>query len=117
MTLHQQLLAIAMVLPVVALAQPHGREGCRAPGVRLLGAQATFIGQSLLPLPAAYNGPMSMTNGGDHQMSESYGAYGGACITSALTAYVDAEMIRGGGVSRASGVAAVTNGDVLRQGS
>ena len=111
------LLAFAVTLPTLASAQPKPSEGCRAPSVRLLEAQATFIGQSLQPFPALYSGAMSMTNRGDHQMSESFGAYGGACITTQLTAYVDAEMIRGSGISRASGVAAVTNGDVLRQGS
>ena len=91
--------------------------GCRAPSVRLLGAQATFIGQDLRPFPARYSGPMSLTSTGDRQLSSSYGLYGGVCMTSELTAYVDAEMILGSGISRASGVAGVTNGDVLRQGS
>jgi hypothetical protein len=54
---------------------------------------------------------------GDRQLSQSYGAYGGTCLLSHLAAYLDVEMIRGGGISRASGLAAVTNGDVLRQGS
>jgi hypothetical protein len=90
---------------------------CRAPSVRLLGAQTTFIGQDLRPFPAAYSGPMSLTDRGDRQLSQSYGAYGGACLTSQLALYVDVEMIRGSGISHASGLAAVTNGDVLRQGS
>jgi len=115
MIARRHLLAVALTVPIIASAQV--RDGCRAPTVRLLEAQATFIGQSLQPFPAPYSGPMSMTNHGDHQMSESFGAYGGACLTSELTAYLDAEMIRGSGISRASGVAAVTNGDVLRQGS
>jgi hypothetical protein len=90
---------------------------CRAPSVRVLGAQSTFIGQDLRPFPAAYSGPMSLVNHGDHQLSQSYGAYGGACLTSQLAVYLDVEMIQGSGVSHASGLAAVTNGDVLRQGS
>ena len=60
---------------------------------------------------------MSLVDSGDRQLSESYGVYGGACITSGLTAYLDVEMIQGSGISRAAGLAAVTNGDVLRQGS
>lgn len=101
----------------LASAQPGAKTPCHAPGVRVLGAQATFIGQDLRPFQAAYSGRMSLTDRGDHQLSESYGAYTGACLTSTLAAYLDAEMIRGSGISHASGVAAVTNGDVLRQGS
>jgi hypothetical protein len=85
--------------------------------VRLLGAQANYIGQDLRPFPAAYSGPMSLDHRGDRQLSQSYGAYGGACLTSELAVYLDVEMIRGSGISHASGLAAVTNGDVLRQGS
>lgn len=54
---------------------------------------------------------------GDRQASQSYGVYAGACVMTNLAVYVDAEMIRGSGISHASGLAAVTNGDVLRQGS
>ena len=60
---------------------------------------------------------MSLVSHGDRELSQSYGVYGGACLTNQLAAYADVEMIRGGGISHASGVAAVTNGDVLRQGS
>jgi hypothetical protein len=98
-------------------AQSDTARQCRAPTAKLLGAQTTFIGQSLLPFSAAYSGPMSLRSSGDHQLSQSYGLYAGACIVSNLAAYLDAEMIHGSGISRASGLAAVTNGDVLRQGS
>ena len=60
---------------------------------------------------------MSLVSTGDHQLSQSYGAYGGACIVRSFAAYLDAEMIRGSGIGHASGLAGVTNGDVLRQGS
>ena len=109
--------AIVLSITRVVGGQTVSVASCRAPSVRLLGAQATFIGQNLRPFPAAYSGPMSLVNQGDRQLSESYGVYGGACITSQLTVYLDAEMIQGSGISRASGLAAVTNGDVLRQGS
>jgi high affinity Mn2+ porin len=83
----------------------------------LLGAQTTFIGQKLLPFPSAYAGAMSLKSDGDRQLSQSYGLYAGSCLGGGFDAYVDAEMIRGAGISHASGVAGVTNGDVLRQGS
>jgi hypothetical protein len=60
---------------------------------------------------------MSFTATGDHQLSESYGLYGALCLATGLDVYVDVEMIRGAGISHASGLAGVTNGDVIRQGS
>lgn len=84
---------------------------------QFLGAQTTLIGQRLAPFSSPYSGPMSLKADGDRQLSESYGLYTGLCITTGLDLYVDAEMIRGAGISRASGLAGVTNGDVIRQGS
>jgi hypothetical protein len=43
--------------------------------------------------------------------------YGGLAITSGLAGYLDVEMIRGKGISRVTGLAGPSNGDVLRQGS
>lgn len=97
----------------VAAAQPT----CRQFVPKLLGAQATVIGQRLGPFSSPYSGPMSLTANGDRQLSQSYGAYAGVCAGQGVDLYVDAEMVRGSGVSHASGLAAVTNGDVLRQGS
>lgn len=109
--------ALALVLaPSVAVGQSRG-SSCKPLSVALLGAQITFIGQDLRPFHAAYSGPMSLANTGDRQLSQSYGIYSGACLTTGLALYLDAEMIRGSGISHASGVGAVTNGDVLRQGS
>ena len=117
MTFRFVLPALGLAALASARAQISAAPGCRAPRVRVLGAQATVIGQDLRPFPAEYSGPMSLIDVGDRQMSESYGVYGGACLTSQIAAYVDVEMIRGSGISHASGVAGVTNGDVLRQGS
>jgi high affinity Mn2+ porin len=90
---------------------------CRSHAPRLLGAQSTFIGQRYDAIRSPYTGPMSFTAGGDRQMSESYGVYGGLCAGWGLDLYLDVEMIRGDGISHASGLAGVTNGDVIRQGS
>lgn len=120
-TWHRLLVAAVLGAPCAIQAQTNGPQrpaaACRAPHAQLLGAQSTLIGQDLRPFRAAYSGPMSLDAAGDRQMSQSYGVYGGACVTSGLAVYVDAEMVRGAGISHASGVAAVTNGDVLRQGS
>jgi len=109
------LTALALV-PSAALGQSRG-SSCKPLSVALLGAQITFIGQELRPFHASYSGPMSLVNTGDRQLSQSYGIYGGACLTAGFALYLDAEMIRGSGISHASGVGGVTNGDVLRQGS
>ena len=113
----QLALGLLLAAPHLAAAQFDRSTPCHSLDARLLGAQATFIGQNLRPFHAAYSGPMSLVNTGDHQLSQSYGVYGGACITSTFAAYVDVEMIHGSGISHASGIAGVTNGDVLRQGS
>ena len=111
------LAAVALLVAQGVRGQTGSPASCRARPVRLLGAQATFIGQDLRPFAAEYSGPMSLVSHGDRQLSESYGVYGGACMNSRLAAYLDVEMIQGSGISHASGVAAVTNGDALRQGS
>ena len=85
---------------------------------RLLGAQATFIGQSLLPFSRSpYSGPNSLVSTGDQGVTDTYGLYFGSRLGSRLTAYLDLEMARGSGVSHATGLAGVTNGDVIRQGT
>lgn len=105
------------MLSCIAAAARAQAPQCARPSAKLLGAQLTFIGQNLQPFHAAYSGPLSLINTGDHQLSQSYGVYGGACVAQDLAVYVDAEMVRGSGISHATGLAAITNGDVLRQGS
>jgi hypothetical protein len=90
---------------------------CPRPLARFLGAQTTFIGHNLPGFYAAYSGQMSLTAHSDKQLSQSYGVYSGSCVVPHLEVYLDAEMVRGSGISHASGLGAVTNGDVLRQGS
>jgi high affinity Mn2+ porin len=84
---------------------------------RLLGAQFTYIGQELPPFHADYTGKNSLGNTGDFEGTHTYGVYFGSRVTSALQAYADIEMARGAGVGRAVGLAGLTNGDVIRQGS
>ena len=84
---------------------------------QVLGTQITAIGQRLGRFDAPYSGPMSLTARGDHAISHTYGVYLGARLFPRLDGYVDVEMARGKGISHASGLAGVTNGDVLRQGT
>jgi high affinity Mn2+ porin len=84
---------------------------------QLLGAQFTVIAQYLLPFPALYDGPNSLTNRGAFAATHTYGAYFGARLPAGFQGYLDLEMARGAAVGNALGLAGVTNGDVIRQGS
>jgi hypothetical protein len=84
---------------------------------RLLGAQFTYIGQNLFPFHATYSGTNSLINAGQFKATQTYGIYIGSRVTSELQAYLDVEMFRGAGVSRSIGLAGLTNGDVVREGS
>jgi hypothetical protein len=84
---------------------------------RLLGAQFTLTGQRLLPFVAAYSGPRSLIKTGDTQETDTYGLYFGSQLTHDLQFYFDTELARGHGVSNAEGLAGLTNGDVIREGS
>jgi high affinity Mn2+ porin len=83
----------------------------------LLGTQINVIGQDLRPFRSPYEGANSLQSRGDSKISHAYGVYGGIDAGHGLQAYLDAEMIRGKGVSRVVGLAGPTNGDVLRQGT
>jgi high affinity Mn2+ porin len=83
----------------------------------LLGTQMDFIHQRLQPFSAKYSGDNSLQSGGDAKTSEAYGLYAGVSLLRGLEGYMDVEMVRGKGVSRTVGLAGITNGDVIRQGS
>ena len=93
---------------------------------QVLGAQINAIAQNLAPFHSPYSGPSSLDATGDHGISHVYGVYIGAepfvwrdarGRRTTVQAYLDVEMARGQGVSHATGLAGVTNGDVLRAGS
>ncbi|WP_143525814.1 carbohydrate porin [Rhodanobacter sp. C05] len=83
---------------------------------QLLGAQYTFITQIQNSLHSPYAGPLSLNPRGDHARSHTFGVYFGVPLTSRLSAYVDVEMFRGQGISHSTGLAGLTNGDVIRGG-
>jgi high affinity Mn2+ porin len=83
----------------------------------LLGTQINVIGQDLRPFRSPYQGGNSLQSRGDSKISHAYGVYSGIDAGHGLQAYLDAEMIRGKGISRVVGLAGPTNGDVLRQGT
>lgn len=88
---------------------------------QVLGTQITVIGQQVFPFHDSYSGVNSLTAHGDAKVSHTYGVYLGArpfvAFAPGLTAYLDIEMARGKGIGRSVGLAGITNGDAIRQGS
>jgi hypothetical protein len=82
----------------------------------LLGAQYTFIDQHQDPLHSPYSGPLSLRADGDTKRSDTVGAYFGVPLPWRLQFYLDMEMFKGAGVSNATGMAGLSNGDVIRSG-
>lgn len=112
---------LAIAVPGVAAVAQGSPDSSGAGSARwhpyLLGTQVNVIGQALRPMRSPYAGPNSLVAGGDSKISDAYGVYSGVNAGHGLQAYLDVEMIRGGGISRVVGLAGPTNGDVLRQGT
>jgi high affinity Mn2+ porin len=111
------LLSIAMSAQPAAAAIAQAPSGSQAWQPFLLGTQVNVITQHLPPVPALFSGPNSLGPGADTKTSQAYGIYAGLKVTPQRQAYLDAEMIRGSGISHTVGLAGLTNGDVIRQGS
>lgn len=84
---------------------------------QLLGAQYTFVDQHQDALHSPYSGPLSLRAKGDTERSHTFGAYFGLQLPWHLQIYLDAEMFKGAGVSNATGMAGLSNGDVIRSGT
>ncbi len=84
---------------------------------QLLGAQSTIIGQHLYPLHSPYSSNLSLRTDGDTQTTKTFGAYFGMALARNLQAYLDFEMFKGAGISNATGLGGLTDGDVVRQGA
>ena len=82
----------------------------------LLGAQYTFIEQWQSGLRSPYAGRLSLHPDGDRQGTHTMGLYGGWAPLEWGQLYLDAEKFMGAGVSGATGLGGLTNGDVVRQG-
>ncbi|WP_243039804.1 carbohydrate porin [Dyella sedimenti] len=82
-----------------------------------LGAQYTFIDQHQYSLHSPYQGELSLRPQGDTARSHTFGAYTGVNLPMHLQIYFDVEMFKGEGVSGATGLGGLTNGDVIRSGS
>jgi len=84
---------------------------------QLLGAQYTFVDQHQDALGSPYSGPLSLRASGDTERSHTFGAYFGVALPWHFQFYLDAEMFKGAGVSNATGMAGLSNGDVIRSGT
>ena len=105
------------VLPAAAARGGEDGDEVRYFIPQLLGAQYTFVDQHQNPLRSPYSGPLSLRADGDTEQSHTFGAYLGVPITAHLQFYFDLEMFKGEGVSNATGMAGLTNGDVIRSGT
>lgn len=83
----------------------------------LLGVQYTWVRQHQSSLRAPYSGDLSLDPTGDIAATHTVGAYFGWQLTPGLQAYFDVEKFMGYGVSGSTGLAGLTNGDVVRQGA
>src|SRR5450755_1576046 len=84
---------------------------------RLLGEQYTFVLQNQSTLHSPYAGPLSLDSKGDTQPTHTIGFYLGWALTDWAQLYVDTEKFMGAGVSGATGLGGLTNGDVVREGA
>jgi high affinity Mn2+ porin len=81
-----------------------------------LGAQYTFVDQHQSAVHSPYAGALSLHARNDTARSHTFGAYFGVALPAHLQFYFDVEMFRGEGVSGATGLGGLTNGDVIRAG-
>ncbi|WP_233590204.1 carbohydrate porin [Dyella dinghuensis] len=81
-----------------------------------LGAQYTFVDQNQSRVHAPYSGPLSLNPNGSTARSHTFGTYFGIQLPERLQFYLDVEMFKGEGVSGATGLAGLTNGDIIRSG-
>ncbi|HEX7325949.1 MAG TPA: carbohydrate porin [Rhodanobacteraceae bacterium] len=103
---------LAACIPMVASA-----TDARLFVPRFLDAQYTFVDQHQYALRSPYAGPLSLLPQGDTEQSHIFGASFGVQLPWHLQFYFDVAMFKGEGVSGATGLGGLTNGDVIRSGS
>jgi high affinity Mn2+ porin len=81
-----------------------------------LGAQYTFVDQNQSRVHSPYQGPLSLNPNGSTARSHTFGAYFGVALPWHFQYYFDVEMFKGEGVSNATGLGGLTNGDIIRSG-
>jgi high affinity Mn2+ porin len=115
--------ALSIVLPRAGFADPAddgalaGSPAPRSHWPALLGAQYTFVLQNQSALHSPYAGPLSLKPDGDTQPTHTFGFYFGWAPAAWAQLYFDTEKFMGSGVSSATGLGGLTNGDVVREGA
>jgi high affinity Mn2+ porin len=115
--------ALSIALPCAGFAdapveaQPAGSPAAESDRPRLLGEQYTFVLQNQSPLHSPYAGPLSLRPDGDTQPTHTFGFYFGWALAPWAQFYFDTEKFMGAGVSNATGLGGLTNGDVVREGA
>src|ERR1700692_790212 len=107
----------AGVADAPADAEPVGSPAPQSTWPRLLGEQYTFVLQNQSSLHSPYAGPLSRKPGGDTQPTHTFGFYSGWALAPWAQLYFDTEKFMGSGVSSATGLGGLTNGDVVREGA
>jgi high affinity Mn2+ porin len=110
---------VSLALLLSAALEPQLTEG-PDPGSRwpmLIGAQYTYVLQHQAALDAPYSGRLSVQPQADTQSTHTIGAYLGWAPVSWGQLYLDTEKFMGAGVSGATGLGGLTNGDVVREGA
>jgi high affinity Mn2+ porin len=111
----------AVVVAVTLLCAPGASPGATAvpdsDWPMLLGAQYTYVLQHQDALDAPYSGPLSLDPNGDTQPTHTLGVYLGWAPVPWGQLYLDTEKFMGAGVSGATGLGGLTNGDVVREGA
>jgi high affinity Mn2+ porin len=110
-------LSCAGVADAPADAEPVGSPAPQSTWPRLLGEQYTFVLQNQSSLHSPYAGPLSLKPGGDTQPTHTFGFYSGWALAPWAQLYFDTEKFMGSGVSSATGLGGLTNGDVVREGA
>ena len=87
------------------------------PAPQLTGLQFTMVRQHLAPLTSPYSSNLSLPENGSTASSYTYGAYFGWEPVSHFQLYVDIEQFKGAGIGNVTGLASLTNGEPIRQGS
>jgi hypothetical protein len=115
--------ALSIVMPCAALADAgvdaelSGPPAAESPWPALLGEQYTFVLQHQTSLHSPYQGPLSLYASGDTQPTNTIGFYSGWAPLYWAQLYFDIEKFMGAGVSNATGLGGLTNGDVVREGA
>jgi len=110
-------MAMAQSTADQAASEPQATLGPTTHLPQLVGAQYSFILQNQSPLLSPYASKLSLDPDGDTQPTHTIGIYLGWAPLDWLQGYVDVEKFMGSGVSNATGLAGLTNGDVVREGA